>query len=199
MRSCRSRRACLRALIAFALALAGACVTAPAGAQLREALRYDYYEVQLGPGRMYPQIRAASPPRKNGETYTGYTTWNMHWNTRWQRAGDGSCRYTSIAIQIDIDISLPRVRGAGAAQAAAFERYLSALHGHELGHAEIVREEARSLERALLALPPARDCDTLRAQGSAIGQSHLQRARERNREYDARTGHGRTQGAVLRE
>jgi predicted secreted Zn-dependent protease len=168
-----------------------------AQAEVKEARRYTYYDVQLGSGPMHPQLRAASPPRKDGARYVGYTTWHMDWHWRWQTRG-GNCAMTSVNINVDLEVNLPRIHGASARQAAAFEPYINALRGHELGHVDIVLEEARALEREILALPPMRDCEALQARARELGQARLARARQRNADYDTRTNHGQTQGAVLK-
>ena len=50
----------------------------------------------------------------------------------------------------------------------------------------------------LAPLPPAPDCGALNAALRARFDQVLERGRAEDRDYDQRTGHGKTQGATLR-
>ena len=56
----------------------------------------------------------------------------------------------------------------------------------------------RFLVVALQQLPPSADCDTAAQVANARGNQELDLARVADKEYDAETDHGATQGATFR-
>ncbi|HEX4329461.1 MAG TPA: DUF922 domain-containing protein [Burkholderiales bacterium] len=167
-------------------------------AQVRDDLVTRYYEVPVRPGEsLNQQVRAASPIRDDGAVYYGDTHWNAHWNFRWNSDASGRCRLTSVQVSLRAEILLPQLRGADGRQAAAFERFITALRRHEMGHYEHGRQAAAEIERDLLALPPAASCAALEAQANQGAHRSVARYAAMDVQYDRETGHGRTQGARL--
>jgi len=188
-----------RALLLAALLPALAALAPAAHAEVKEELKYTYYEVEVRPGRLDPQIRAATPIRENGRPFHGNTRWYVRWRYQVGPSGGPQCRVATLNVELTLEITLPKIRGASARQQQAFDRYLEKLRAHEMGHVEIDREAARAVERELLALPPGRDCDSFRAALNTAGHAVLERYRRKNRDYDDSTNHGRSQGAVLND
>ena len=143
-------------------------------------------------------MQAASPVRRDGRTFSGNTNWNIRWQYDFGRDPAGLCRVTKLRVVLNLEITLPRLRGASPSQQENFDRYMVKLRAHEQTHAAIDTEAARSVEHELLALPPQRDCAQLKQQLNGAGHAVLGRYREKNREFDARTDHGRTEGVVLK-
>jgi len=184
----------LAALIAFTALL----LPTGAGAEVTRNLRYIHYDVQVRPGPLFPQVQAASPIHRDGRTFTGNTNWNVRWHYDLDRDPAGLCRVSRLRVSLDLEITLPRLHGASPGQQENFDRYLARLHAHEQTHAAIDTEAAHTVERELLALPPQRDCERLKQQLNGAGHAVLDRYRQKNREFDARTDHGRTEGVVLK-
>ncbi|MDP3331470.1 MAG: DUF922 domain-containing protein, partial [Methylococcaceae bacterium] len=95
------------------------------------------------------------------------------------------------------NITLPELVGATAEQTAAFDNYVSALRVHELGHYDIGRETATVIDSGILALPQMSSCKKLEATANALGYQTLDDYKAREKQYDASTNHGETQGASL--
>lgn len=78
-----------------------------------------------------------------------------------------------------------------------FRQYLAALRVHEEGHLAIGLEAAQAIDRAIAAMPEMPSCALLQGQANATAQRLLEAAKQKERDYDLRTGHGRSQGAWL--
>ncbi|WP_457789027.1 DUF922 domain-containing protein [Pseudomonas sp. PL-6] len=173
-------------------------LAAPLHAEVREQLDYRHYDAHLETHASLRQaLNSASPIRLGGQTYHGFTRWQVEWRFWWREARDGRCRIERSSTQLQASITLPRLHGGDAQQQQRFARYLAALEEHELGHYRIGQAAAQAIDAALLALPEQADCKTLEQQANARAHATLQRHIEREHRYDRDTGHGETQGAWL--
>lgn len=143
-------------------------------------------------------LSAASPIREGGRVYHGYTRWFVRWRSVW-RVDNGLCRMQRVSTEVDIEFTLPKATRLPHDHASQqrYTDYLKALRTHEQGHADVAMQAAQQIKRALMAVPPQPDCDQLSATANARGHAIIEQARENERAYDDRTGHGRTQGAFL--
>ncbi len=176
-----------------ALATASACWAEP-----RVMQNVFYYEV---PGTTASEVRANlmrfGPRGDWGERFDGHTRWFVRWHYRF-REGEQSCEISSVATVVDITITMPRLAANAEIPPElerAFSAYTDKLMEHEKGHAENGIDVARRIEKAIAALPPKPSCDEFGDAANALGESLLDEAIERDRDYDRRTEHGRTQGA----
>lgn len=181
------------------LLLCWLAITPPLGAEVNERLAYADYTVPADPLSLADALNTASPHRQDGQIHHAYTTWYVRWRFRWREGADGRCRITGVTTELSGTISLPRLVGADAAQQARFERYLEALREHELGHYANGREAALAIDAGIQALPAMPNCKTLASTANALGYRTVNEHKARDAQYDASTGHGRTQGAWLQE
>lgn len=169
-------------------------------AEVSESLAYRDYSVAPHPAEsLLFALNRASPIRENGRTFHGYTEWQVSWRFRWHQEPSGRCAITSARTQVTGSIQLPQLKGGTAAQKTAFERYLPALREHELGHYRIGRDAAAHIDREILQLPPMHNCRALEQAANDGAYRTLARFQQQERDYDASTGHGRTQGAWLNQ
>lgn len=70
------------------------------------------------------------------------------------------------------------------------------LEVHEEGHIALDRQYASQILQALQTMAAA-PCNSIRQQADAVANDRVQALRQANRNYDAATRHGRTQGALL--
>ena len=80
----------------------------------------------------------------------------------------------------------------------AWQRYITALCQHEAGHAQFALNAAADMHKQIKALGDAPDCEGLKGRINGLCQSTLDDYRRREKEYDERTRHGVTRGAILR-
>jgi len=169
-----------------------------AHAEVNENFSISYYAVPLRSGStLVSQFNAASTIRENGEIFHAYTHWDIHWHYRWDTDSSGHCRIISTTIKLDVVMTLPDPKGANPRQLEAVASYSQALRKHEQGHYDIARRAAREIDQALLAMPVMSDCTALEDHANARGYELLEQYNEINRQYDASTQHGKTQGAWL--
>lgn len=183
-----------------AYALLPICAALPHGAaaEVRERLATTEYEVTGNASIPLLQLlNAASPIRENGRAFHGYTKWFVNWRYRWNEGADGSCRIFSVATQVDGHMTLPRLVGGPAELRQRFDTYLTALRKHEMGHYEIARQAGSEIDARILALPTLRNCAALESAANELGRRVLDQHLAREKQYDATTGHGKTQGAWL--
>jgi len=124
-----------------------------------------------------------------------------HWYVRWRydyRNVTGGCNIASASTNVDITYSFPRLLAASKAPEdlrQTFSEYLKRLLVHEKGHAQTGIDIAARIEDGIRRLPTAPTCVALADQADRLGHSLIKEANQLDIAYDARTGHGRTQGA----
>lgn len=129
--------------------------------------------------------------------FHGYTEWRVSYRYE-TTVQTGRCAVSKVSSRMHGNIIMPRWvkrAGAPAALVARWQRYERALLVHEEGHLDHGREMARALEIELPKLPAAQDCQALDRAVRLRFDALLQQYAARDREYDLRTGHGKTQGA----
>ena len=170
-----------------------AATTAHATVRTQEVVKY--YDVSGGTAaELRAQMSAKGP-----DHYDAYTRWYVRWRYKYRQQG-GLCALSEISVDLEITTTLPRWRNQRAASPALreqWQRYLTALTTHELGHARNGADAAQAVDAALTRLPPAASCERLAAGANATGQGVLLQHNRFDADYDQTTKHGRTQGAVF--
>ena len=178
--------------------LCGLAIAQIASADVSENLDYIYYTANADTRRSLLSIlNQASPIHFNNHTYHGLTKWYVKWNYRWFEQPDGRCKITTVTTKFTSSIKLPELVGADANQEEVFNNYVSALHTHELGHYDIGKEAAYVIDRGIYALPEMSSCQELETTANNLGYRTLDEYRIKEKQYDADTGHGKSQGAWL--
>ncbi|MDD1610027.1 MAG: DUF922 domain-containing Zn-dependent protease [Methylococcaceae bacterium] len=173
-------------------------ITQTSGAAVSESVTYIYYTANAEPSHSLLKIlNTATPIRQNGHVFHAYTKWYIKWNFRWFENPDGRCKITSVTTQLTASINLPQLVGDTSTQQNQFDDYLSALRTHELGHYDIGKQAADTIDSKILTLPEMSSCKTLESAANDIGYQTLDEYKEIELQYDASTGHGKTQGAWL--
>ncbi|MCX7067297.1 MAG: DUF922 domain-containing protein [Methylococcales bacterium] len=169
-----------------------------ASAQVSENLVYTYYTATADTNSsLRESLNKATPIHVDDNPFHAYTKWNVKWNYRWFEQADGRCKITTVTTDLTSKITLPELVGATAEQTAVFDRYVSALRVHELGHYDIGRKTATAIESGILALPQMSSCKELESTANALGYQTLDNYKVIEKQYDASTNHGETQGASL--
>lgn len=82
-------------------------------------------------------------------------------------------------------------------QREQFDKYLSALRIHELGHYNIGKDAATAIDGKIASLPEMSHCNDLEITANNIGNQTLREYMEKELSYDTTTAYGRSQGAWL--
>ncbi|MEW6349106.1 MAG: DUF922 domain-containing Zn-dependent protease [Thermodesulfobacteriota bacterium] len=158
--------------------------------------RYVFYDVRGSTAaELRNNMNRLGTKASDGKTYDGFINWNVGWRFKYVPTASG-CAMTRVQAIVDISYTMPRWVGRHAAPRELrdkWDRFCEALKRHEEGHKNIAVKGASEIERALLTMS-SRDCVQLDAKANALGERLLEKIREREREYDALTNHGITQG-----
>jgi predicted secreted Zn-dependent protease len=136
------------------------------------------------------------PFNDRGRKLDAATNWYVRWRFSYRSSGP-ACAIADATTTVDVAITFPRLKEAPSTPAAlkqAFADYAAKLLTHERGHADIALDLARRIEDGIRALPPQSPCIALEQAANELGQSLLQDGKQRDIDYDERTGHGATQG-----
>lgn len=173
-----------------------ALLAGAAQADVQEKLSYNMYGFSARDGDNLGRVISDAFPVASERSSHGHTRWNIRWNARWSPDGKG-CRVTSSTVTLDMTMTLPRMDAGTPQQRRAFDSYLPRLREHEMGHVAANRANARAADAWLRSLRIAGSCGAMLEEARAGFQTFIDRNREQNREYDAETDHGRTQGARI--
>jgi len=162
--------------------------------------KYEYYEIRGNSEKeLSCQITQNGCSWNDGKKYASVTSWNVKWSYGYRRAPQG-CSAESFTTTVDITYRYPKwVRTDGAPQilVGTWETYLERLLVHEKGHRDMAVEAAADLARAVSKLPVARSCAELDREVRALGRGRITTLNVLERQYDATTKHGTTQGAIF--
>jgi predicted secreted Zn-dependent protease len=126
--------------------------------------------------------------------------------TKWQLAGDSTvkasprgCEVGGGAVSLMITMTLPALNttGVSADMLKRFNTFMEKTVLHESGHVEVALQGARDYQRALGNFPPVSSCEGLKIQLSDLFRRSFDAIDSANTDYDAKTQHGLTQGAVF--
>jgi predicted secreted Zn-dependent protease len=156
-------------------------------------LKLDYYEVQGA------DFNAVLSSMMAGREFAGSTHWSLSYEYR-PRMAAGICKADSVTTRLELSMTLPHWSpppGVRAELIGRWERFISALRAHEDGHVRDAIDLESAAKRALLSLS-SESCRALDAAMRERFDQLLEQGRARDRDYDAQTRHGDTQGAVFR-
>ena len=127
---------------------------------------------------------------------SGFIRWSF--GTSLNPAGT-QCRLTGVRVSLAQSYTMPRWRTHPRATykvRATWNRFLARLWVHERGHGRISFTAASNIERQLVLMRRS-SCDRLVRDASAAANARVRQQSAQQVAYDARTGHGATQGAVF--
>lgn len=175
-------------------------LTSSAGAEPTVTLSYDYYEIEgRTAGELRQQMDRHGIRWTNGKTYDAYTGWYVNWRYRY-RVADGDCSMGTVTTTVKVEFRLPRWTEYAAGPEALqkkWDDYMQALRHHENGHKNFGIEAAAEIERTLAELEPAGTCEALGEIANGLGRQIISEYAAAERDYDAETNFGETQGALF--
>jgi len=173
------------------------CAAGTALAQHTLTLRTNYYALTGGSLRDIHHALSRARPWTDARQ-DGRTEWKINWRTQLAPAGNG-CRVESFRTDTSVTITLPRLlapEGTPPEVLKTWQTYLTALMKHEQGHVRITREAAAKIQAQASAAGGV-SCAELRRNLNDRANQLLEACRRAHRDYDRRTNHGATEGAVL--
>ncbi|MDK2760300.1 MAG: DUF922 domain-containing Zn-dependent protease [Sphingopyxis sp.] len=155
-------------------------------------LEVSYYEVRGNSAETIRKAINAVRPRdpNDGVAVDALARWQINW--RWPNGANGACDLSRAELRFSGTILMPRLVDADKAPKAVVRRwsaYIEALKKHEATH---IRTAWTNSDRVLAAIR-ASDCSGATGAGKAavaeLGRFDV--------EYDRKTKHGRTEGALF--
>lgn len=163
-----------------------------ARAEINEEVAETYYDVEHEEGDSLRAVIGDASPIEGG--YHGYTKWNLKWSFSFDW-DDESCWVSDVTVNMSATITLPELYTDDPSAQRRFDRYIVALREHEEGHVDTARLAAEEIEEAVLNMDARPTCKILGRDANALSQAIVKRGNQRDKDYDRRTDHGRTQGA----
>lgn len=186
----------LSGLVPAALVL----LISPAQAEYRITEKTEYYSIAGGNEReLRDQLNQNGHKAADGRSYDANTTTRLRWDFTYRTTSD-DCRIGSVLVIVDIRYLLPRWVDEESAPRALRERwnsYVEKLTAHERTHRDLAQQAARHLEAELMSMPARRFCDDVGKAANEQAQGIVKDLQRTEAEYDERTKHGYTEGAMF--
>lgn len=151
----------------------------------------SYYDVSgKNAAAIRKDMNTKRPADPAGYRYDGVAKWSYRWRTKGN--GRGGCDLNSVEIEFRATVTVPRFVGEESASKSLrerWQRYHRALMEHEAGHIRYAWDQREAIATAIKGAT----CATANQAGEAV----LDRIHAHDRDYDAKTRHGATQGAVF--
>lgn len=141
-------------------------------------------------------------PIINDKRFDANITWHIYWNYkyRYDNSSQNPCYITEVKVTANIISILPEWEDKAVGDLNTqikWDKYLKALRTHEEGHEKNGNEAAVEIEQTIQSIPSQSNCkllqDTIHNKAQAIIKQH----NIWDENYDASTGHGKSQGAVF--
>lgn len=142
-----------------------------------------------------------SPIKKSDQIHFGHTAWTVEWRFKWRKQ-NGQCKINQVTTSLDVTYILPRIAPGFSIDSKlekSFNRYYDLLFAHEQEHMKSGLYAARDIEAALLNLKSFEQCNVLDKHANATGHALIEKYKERDREYDRKTRHGKSEGVDIRD
>ena len=162
-----------------------------------------YYRVY---GDTAAQIKAqlrqcpAVPAVGGGDSFAAVTSGEITWQYTSNAGSNGLCTMNSVKVGLHTRMILPEWHATGAAAsglAAQWQRVVDGTTVHETEHVHMYQQYAKQLLSELVSMP-ATDCASVEASVKNKTAAVIAALDAAQAGVDHRTGHGVTQGAVLR-
>jgi predicted secreted Zn-dependent protease len=166
---------------------------------VRVAVDTTYYDAG-GSDRRQWMSSMRSGARRAGVSppYVAYTRTQTHWRYTSTRSSTAGCEPSLSVVEVGIRYIVPRLVADTADEEDLLEwrRYTTSLWRHEEGHGIRALREAREMRDSLDHVR-APMCGILNAAVTRAMEAVGRKYQRLQQDYDARTGHGARQGAIL--
>lgn len=135
----------------------------------------------------------------SGKRFSGHANWHVNWwwNSEEQ---DERCVVVDTKVRMRSTVHMPRLLlplDGDMELRQHWLRYYGVLLEHEHNHIRHAIEAAEEIKEALEAIESAESCTRLRNEMNMAAREIMRQKNAADDEYDERTNHGRSEGAVL--
>jgi len=142
-------------------------------------------------------LHANAPRDADGARFYALTQWTYNAEYVWVERDTG-CRAEDVVVRVATTITMPRwtpPRVTPAGLVEAWNRFVRSLEAHEREHQRLAEEGAEAIRWEIVSLR-LQTCSGAEARAQHAVARVVETTNRRNREYDERTRHGMTEGAV---
>ena len=151
-------------------------------------------------GQLRQQMNQLGPASQtSGQRFDARTDWYVRWNYQYFSQGN-RCKLTAIRVRADVSIILPQWKQpANAAKGLVnrWNQYIKALRLHEDGHKDHGIATSQAILQLLKQFPAKSSCSELGVAANEAAQGIITQYSQRDLDYDRKTRHGITQGAIF--
>jgi len=159
----------------------------------------EYYDVRgISESELRCQMDQNGCRWKDGKRYDAVTTWRVKWD--YSHIQTRTCDPASFRVMLEITYRYPQWQRSEEASESLVEKwqaYLRNLTTHEHGHRDMAIEATQDIARSVQELPAPASCEDLEQQVRNLSQKRMAKLDADSRDYDSRTRHGATQGALF--
>ena len=160
--------------------------------------RTEHYEVTgLSARELRDSMNRRRPRGLDGRRHDAFTSWEIRWRYRTARSRSG-CAIESFRVSLDIETTVPEWINEADAPSSLVTRWRefhTALLVHGDGHKTIALTAAAAIRDTGTTVPSQPNCAEARRAAERAASDLLGQYLQMEREYDAETAHGLTQGA----
>ena len=189
-----SRRLQVSSLFA-ALALASAASAADV-----VQVRTNFYSVKGETSRELRRSLDLNRPKSQSAPHDAETTWRIEWKSEVEKR-NGVCQLSFFDIKTVLTVTLPSwtpTTNAPPELQRQWKAYYTALKLHEVGHVELALGVAAEMRKRVREVSPRANCEEYKRLVTEQARAVLRETERKQKDYDAQTRHGATQGALWR-
>jgi len=175
----------------------------PENSNLSVNRKENFYQISGNTANeLRQQLNKLGPLDKlTGKRFDARTDWFIEWHYYYNESKK-DCKIDSKRVDVSLSITFtyPKWTSPSNATPALLDKwntYMKNLVLHEEGHVTIASEGAQAIYKTILDMPASPTCNTLGEATNAAAKKILDEIKQREKDYDNKTGHGETQGAVF--
>ncbi|MCY0095433.1 DUF922 domain-containing Zn-dependent protease [Hoeflea ulvae] len=140
---------------------------------------YSYFNISGRTGAELERELTLRGPmlEQTGTRHPGATRIKLGGSVKYEKL-DGRCRVIGTEVKLETHLTLPRWKNRASADKDTrliWDTLSSDIKRHEERHAEIARQHARKMEKALEALRPQKTCEKMKARVDATTKSIIEK------------------------
>ncbi len=172
-------------------------IACPQGSDISVTTGYVYYEIEGATAeQLRDQMNQFGRKDEYGNHWDAYTEWFITWFYPYAQNADG-CSTGEIEVEVEVNFEFPEWNipaNASRDLISQWDDFLRALQKHEDGHREIAIDAACEILQDINSLPSYPSCLKLDEAVETTTEQILDLYREREKDYDRDTEHGKSQG-----
>ncbi len=139
------------------------------------------------------------PEEETGKIFDARTDWVINWYFYYNQ-GQDECKIDRVEVSLALTYTYPQwdpPANADPKLVKKWNKYFQQLNIHEEVHGKLAAQGAQTIYETIMQMPAAPTCETLGQATNAAALEAIAELKQRQRDYDDETGHGKTQGAVF--